>query len=329
MDRNYHVFQDGRLAREEGSLTVRTDDDIHRLPVENVGALYFHGQIDVNTRALDFLSQHGITAHLFNWNEHYAGSYVPRRALTSGNSLVQQAAYHLDERKRTMIARSIVAASAAEMRRNLTYYDNRGTSLREIIDRIDELTVGVGDTESVEALLGIEGNVRRAYYRSFSRILPEGFVLDRRVYNPPDNEVNSLISFGNSLLYSSILSELHNTHLDPTVSYLHEPGERRFSLCLDISELFKPLLVDRLLFRLVNRSQITKEDFDSGLNGCLLTGDGRRLFVREYEETLERTVKHPTLDRHVSYQYLLRLEGYKLHKHILGDKSYEPFSRWW
>jgi CRISPR-associated protein Cas1 len=185
MDRNYHVFQDGRLAREEGSLTVRTDDDIHRLPVENVGALYFHGQIDVNTRALDFLSQHGITAHLFNWNEYYAGSYVPRRALTSGNSLVQQAAYHLDERKQTMIARSIVAASAAEMRRNLTYYDNRGTSLREIIDRIDELTVGVGDTESVEALLGIEGNVRRAYYRSFSRILPEGFVLDRRVYNPP------------------------------------------------------------------------------------------------------------------------------------------------
>lgn len=329
MERNYHVFQNGRLEREQNSLLVRTDDDRHPLPVENVGALYFHGQIDVNTRVLDFLGTHGITAHLFNWKEYYAGSYVPRRTLVSGNSMVEQAAHYLNAEKRSVIARSIVTASAAEMRRNLAYYDNRGTELGDIIERIDELSASIEETENVEALLGIEGNLREAYYQSFSRILPEGFILDKRVYNPPDNEVNSLISFGNSLLYGSMLSELHRTHLDPTVSYLHEPGERRFSLCLDLSEVFKPLIVDRLLFRLVNRSQITKDDFESELNGCLLTDDARRLFVKEYETMLERTVEHPTLNRHVSYQYLLRLEGYKLHKHVLGDKPYEPFTRWW
>ena len=113
------------------------------------------------------------------------------------------------------------------------------------------------------------------------------------------------------------------------MSYLHEPSERRYSLCLDLSEVFKPVLVDRLIFRLVNRSQITVDDFEEELDGCLLTNNGRRTFVREFESLLDETVEHPTLSRKTSYQYLLRLEGYKLHKHLLGDQKYDAFQRWW
>lgn len=80
---------------------------------------------------------------------------------------------------------------------------------------------------------------------------------------------------------------------------------------------------------MVNRGQISREDFETELGSCLLNERGRETYTKEFEETLERTVEHPELNRKVSYQYLLRLEAYKLKKHLLTGESYEPFERWW
>jgi CRISPR-associated protein Cas1 len=163
----------------------------------------------------------------------------------------------------------------------------------------------------------------------FDRILDDEFSMGTREYDPPPNEVNSLLSFGNSLVYANCVSAIRATALDPAVSFLHEPGERRYSLSLDLADLFKPLLSDRVTFRLVNRKQITRADFETEMGACLLTERGRKTYSKAFEETLERTVEHSELDRKVSYQYLLRLEAYKLKKHLLAGEPYEAFRRWW
>lgn len=332
MDENYHLFSNGTLKRDQNTLRVDIEDSTggpHYIPVESVGSIFCHGQINVNTRVLDFLSQHGIVLHVFNWNEYYSGSYIPRRTLVSGNSTVEQALHYSNSKKRMVLARSIVGGSADEMVANIQYYRRKNDDLSQLISPIKKIRKNIENADDVSELLGVEGSIRSHYYRLFQQVTPAEFEFTSRQYRPPPNELNSLISFGNSLLYGTILGELYKTHLDPTISYLHEPSERRFSLALDISEVFKPAIVDRLILRLVNRKQISKADFEKSLNGCLLTDTGRKLFVREFEKVLERTVEHPRLKRHVSYQYLIRLEAYKLHKHILGDKEYEPFSRWW
>jgi len=177
--------------------------------------------------------------------------------------------------------------------------------------------------------MGVEARARKAYYSTFVRILPEGFIFGGRQYNPPDNEVNSLISFGNSLVYATVVSAIRATALDPTVSYLHEPGERRYSLALDIADLFKPLLADRIIFRLVNRGQLTTDEFEDDMNSCLLSESGRKTYSKAYEQTLDETIDHPNLGKKVSYQYLLRVEAYKLKKHLLTGEGYVPFRRWW
>lgn len=147
--------------------------------------------------------------------------------------------------------------------------------------------------------------------------------------HPPDNMINSLISYINSLIYSKTLSEIYHTQLNPTISYLHEPGVRRYSLCLDISEIFKPLIGDRLIFSLLNRKQITEESFTKELNFLHLKKEASKLIVRELESILKKTIKHKELGRKVSYQYLIRLEVYKLIKHLIGEKEYEGFKMWW
>lgn len=86
--------------------------------------------------------------------------------------------------------------------------------------------------DSIAALMGSEGRMREAYYRAFGDILDLEMPSFKRVKRPPDNLINALISFGNSLLYAAVLSQIYRTPLNPTISYLHEPGTRRFSLVL-------------------------------------------------------------------------------------------------
>ncbi len=123
--------------------------------------------------------------------------------------------------------------------------------------------------------MGIEGRIREHYYSSFSSFLRDEFSFDKRTKMPPQNMLNSMISFGNSLLYSTILTEVYYTQLNPLISYLHESGERRYSLSLDISEIFKPLIVDRVIFNLINNRIIKKENFYE-LNSCYLNENGKR-----------------------------------------------------
>ncbi len=104
---------------------------------------------------------------------------------------------------------------------------------------------------------------------------------------------------------------------------------RRFSLALDIVEIFKPLLVDRLIFSMINHKQIRAEHFEIELNYAYLNEKGRKVFISEFDEKLKTTIKHLRLSRSVSYKTLIRLECYKLMKHILGEERYEGFKIWW
>ncbi len=330
MDSNYHIFSDGRIERKDDTIRLVTEDDEKKyVPIENAEAFYLHGQIDFNTRLMSFLNKQGVAIHVFGWEDYYAGSIMPKRGQTSGRTVVEQVRAYDDTAHRREIASKFVAGSIHNMRTNVVYYDGRSCDLEAELADLEAAAARVDPELPVDELMGIEATARKAYYRSFNEILPAEFKLARREYNPPPNEINSLISFGNSLVYANCVSAIRATALDPTISYLHEPGERRYSLSLDLADLFKPILADRVLFRLINRGQITHDDFETELGSCLLNEGGRKSYSMAFEETLERTVDHPQLNRKVSYQYLLRLEAYKLKKHLLTGEGYEPFKRWW
>jgi len=330
MNDNYHVFTDGRLERHNDTIRLVTEDGEKKyLPIENAEALFLHGQIDYNTRLVSFLNDVGVAIHVFGWNDYYAGSIMPERGQTSGQTLVEQVRAYDDSTRRRAIARRFIEGSIHNMRANVKYYDDRGYDFDAIIDRLEAQAESLSDEMDTNELMGVEATARKAYYSIFDDVLPDGFNFGGRQYNPPDNEVNSLISFGNSLVYANVVSAIRATALDPAVSFLHEPGERRYSLALDIADLFKPLLADRIIFRVVNRNQLQLDDFESDLNGCLLNENGRKTFSKAFEESLEQTVDHPRLNRKVSYQYLLRVEVYKLKKHLLTGEEYVPFKRWW
>ena len=197
------------------------------------------------------------------------------------------------------------------------------------ITTIKELKKPLVQAFCIDHIMGIEGQVRQVYYQCFTKIITQEVQFDKRVRRPPDNMINTLISFGNSLLYTTTLGEIYKTQLNPTISFLHEPGYRRYSLALDISEVFKPILVDRIIFRVLNKNMISEDDFEQDLNYCYMKEKARKIFIKEYDEQLSKTIKHRTLNRHISYRHLIQLECYKIIKFIIEKKKYNAFKIWW
>jgi CRISPR-associated protein Cas1 len=321
MRKNYYIISDGKLLRDENTIYFESQEGRKPIPINAVYAIYALGSLTITSKAISYLAKEGICIHFFNRYGFYEGSFYPRESLVSGEVIVRQAEHYLDREKRLYLAKSFVKGAILNMAKVLS---KSGEDDAEVISALQ----GLENAGSIPEVMGIEASARNSYYSKFDAILKE-MKFERRSRQPPENEVNAMMSFGNSLLYSAILSEIYHTQLSPAISYLHEPSERRFSLALDIAEIFKPLLVDRLVFSLVNNKIIQKDDFEREFNGILLNETGKRKFVKAFSERLEKTVKHKELGRNVSYQRLIRLECYKLVKHLLGIGKYSPFVIWW
>ena len=329
-NKSFYVFSSGELKRKNDSLTFYSDNEIKKdIPVERVSDLYVFGSVKYNSELFNFLSQKGIIVHMFNYYKYYVGSFYPKEVRVSGSLLVKQVEYYLNLDKRLYIAKEFIKAASDNILRNLKYYNSRGKDLSVYIFAIEEFSQNIDNAKEVVEVMGIEGNIRKTYYDAWPIIINREIDFEKRVKRPPDNMINTLISFMNTVCYTKVLSEIYKTQLNPTISYLHEPSEKRFSLSLDVSEIFKPLLVDRTLFSLLNRNIITEKDFESENNYLRIKDKSVKKIIEELENTFVRKIKHRTLNREVSYQYLIRLELYKLIKHLYNDKEYKGFRIWW
>lgn len=330
MGQSFYVYNSGDLKRKDNTLQFTSyDGEKKDIPIERVDEIYVMSEMTFNTAFINYISQYGIPMHFFNYYNFYTGSYYPKEKLLAGQLLVKQVEHYTDYEKRMILARKFIEAAADNIYRNLRYYNGRGKDVSVNMSEIDSLRKKLPETRTIEELMGIEGNIRKKYYSAWNIIIDQNINFEKRVMHPPDNMINSLISFVNSLIYSKVLCEIYHTQLNPTISYLHEPGVRRFSLCLDIAEVFKPLIGDRLIFTLLNRNQITEDSFTKELNFLHLKKESSRLIVQELESRLKKTIMYKEIGRPVSYQYLIRLEAYKLIKHLIGEKEYEGFRIWW
>ncbi len=361
MKKPYYLFSSGRLRRKHNTLALERstgdrlpDDDPQDeglpsaapdgervpFPVEAVESLYLFGEIDINSKLVTFLGRNQIPAFFFDYYGYFTAALYPKDTLLSGRLKVEQVKHYLSSKRRLFLARAFVEASIFNIERVIKYYASRlegiaAETLCLALEEISKEKEALLLTTDIPTLMSVEGRVRDRYYRLWPVFLGEEltqkFTFEKRERQPPSNEINALISFGNTLCYTTVLRQIYRTALDPTIAYLHEPGERRFSLALDIAEVFKPLLVDRAIMRLLKTGEISLKHFESRMGGCYLTEAGRKVFVAHWDERLRQTVQHRGLNRKVSYERLVRLECYKLVRHLFDPKAdpFKGFHMWW
>lgn len=330
MSESYYIFSNGEIKRKDNTLQmIKEDGSKTDIPIERINDMYIFSEMGFNTKLFGILSQYGICVHMFNYYDFYIGSFVPKSSHVSGDLLVNQVLHYTNYEKRMFIAKEFINAGSYNIYRNLRYYNERGKDVSEQISQLEGLRASISDCKTISELMGIEGNIRKTYYSAWNTIINADVNFVKRVKRPPDNMINSLISFLNSVLYTKALSEIFKTQLNPCISYLHEPSDKRYSLTLDITEVFKPLIVDRLIFSLINKNIISEDDFEEEVEYLKIKDSAVKRIMQQFDDKMKTTIKHKQLNRDVSYQYLLRLEAYKLIKHIYGEKEYEGFKIWW
>ena len=332
MKKSIYIFNNGELKRKDNTFYFyREDGEKNYLPIENIHDIFVMGEVKVTKKFLELMTKKKIILHFFNYHGYYTGSYYPREHYNSGYMILKQSTYYNDDEKRMDLAQKFVTGSFENILKVLKYYNNRiQSNIDKVITKINNLKNKIESTSSTSELMAVEGNARAYYYQTFDDIIKnDRFTFERRSKRPPQNQLNALISFGNSMLYVTILGEVYKTHLDPRIGFLHSTNSRSFTLNLDLSEIFKPIIVDRIIFKLLNKNIIGIDDFVDKTGGILLSEKGRKAFVKEFDNRLNTTIKHRKLDRHVSYRRLFRLELYKIQKHLMGEEEYIPYvSRW-
>ena len=321
-----YIFSNGELFQKDLSICFKNDNGNFYIPIKDTKELYCFNETSLSTKFLGLLAKAGVVIHFFGYYENYIGTFYPKDYLLSGKLLVKQASTY--EKNRLIIAKEIVKGIGANIRSLLYHYYRHGKGeLKPYLDWLRcDLDLVVDSCKDINQLLSVEGGIWAKFYGCFEWILPNNFVMNKRVKRPPDNPINALISFGNTLLYTKTITQLYNTHLNQTISFLHEPSERRFSLSLDLSEVFKPVIVFKTIFDCVNNRKLTVgKHFDKKINYALLNEAGKKVFIDELEDRINQTFEHPKQKRRVSYKQAIRLDAYKLIKYIMEGRPFKPF----
>lgn len=330
MNKIIWIFKSGELSRSGNTLLLENGEGKKFLPVEGIDEIFLFGEISLNTKLLNFISEKHIIIHTFNYYGYYAGSYYPREFMSSGEMIVRQVEKYTNNIERVKLARKIETGGANNMLSVLNYYRSRGKNVDKQIEFIQNLKEKFEEQDSPSKLMGIEGKIRDVYYSAFDEITSnDTFKFEARTRRPPLNAMNAMISFGNSIMYTICLSEIYKTHLDPRIGFLHESNFRRFSLNLDIAEIFKPIIIDRLLLSMINEKMVTDKDFDNTGGFVYMKEKCKREIISGIDNKLSTTIKIKGLSHEVSYRRLIRMECYKIEKYLIGEEDYKPFHSSW
>lgn len=256
----------------------------------------------------------------------------------NGNVLLRREQYRAadDPGRSCLIARTMIfgklSNSAASIQRTLRDHAPRvaDCGLEEAAGQIRDLLPMVLDAVDLDALRGLEGVGASAYFGVFDHLVlnrKEDFFFHGRNRRPPLDRVNALLSFAYSLLAHDCASALESVGLDAYVGFLHRDRPGRQSLALDLMEEFRPCMADRFVLTIINNRMIRPEDFQTQDSGAvLLTEEGRKKFLKAWQERKRDTLTHPYLNEKLSWGMIPYIQALLLARYLRGDlDGYPPF----
>ena len=325
----FFIYKSGQIARRDNSLALITQSETIPIPIEQVDTIVFYSEVSFNKRLLEILNKYKIEALFYNHYGGYIGKFVPKE-YKDGKILVMQALAYNDELKRLYIARQITYYSMKNMLTLAKYYRKKGKGLDSQIDKMEAYLEETKKVASVDKLLLVEARFKNVYYSIFDVVLAdEKYKFDKRTVRPPLNEVNAIMSYGYSLLYGIILSIIDRSDLSPHISFIHSLSKSNDSLQLDLADIYKPVIIDRIMLRIIRKRQIDDDCFEYGEESrCYLNEKGTKLFIKEFNQLLKKTVEYH--GKSYTYKTMLYREVNELSEYIKGDlKDLKFFEMQW
>lgn len=328
IDQNYHIVNNGILSKQDFTLLFENENGKRYLPVESVENISIYSDVIFSGGFFEFANQHNLRVSIYDRYGTCIGSFLPVKLRSNTNVLMKQAAVYTDQGAHLRLAKKMNSACMHNIRMNILYYMNRKKSvmLTEMNSYLIETNNENSKIESVDELLLSEARARQKYYMCFNEIInDDDFCFTKRTRRPPKDAINALISFGNTFLYNRIATEIYKTPLDIRFGLIHATNRRTETLNLDIADLFKPIVIDKVIFTLINKRML---DIDTDFaavkeDGVYLTINGKKKFIRELQKKLNQKVTIKNKSK--TYIRMIRDEIWKLVDFYNLGKEYKPY----
>jgi CRISPR-associated protein Cas1 len=327
-----YLLEQGSTLHKDGEIFTITKEGkvLEKIPAVKVEQVVIFGNVNLTTPAIHYLLKQGIDCVFCSSYGKFHGRLMSTES-KFGLLRQRQMEAILNPEKKLTIAKAIVQGKLHNQCTLLRRY-RRELNLPQLEKTVTDLEKALDKLESCAAhdvLQGIEGSASTSYYRAFKEILKQDLGFTSRVRRPPTDPVNSLLSFGYTLLVYAIQAAVSTVGLDPFLGFLHSAEPSRPSLVLDLMEEFRPIIVDSLVLWLINSRVMTEENFqrpEEEGKMVILTEDGIKKFIHHHEQKLQSQIYHPRAHGQVSYRRCFELQARGLAQVVLGNETaYKPF----
>ncbi|MCZ7586937.1 MAG: type I-C CRISPR-associated endonuclease Cas1c [Deltaproteobacteria bacterium] len=329
----YVTTQGAYVHKDHENVVVEVDrQPLLRVPVRMLGGVVCFGRVTVSPFLIGFCAERGIAVSFMT----ESGAFLGRvEGPVSGNVLLRREQFRKADRDdaSAAIAKAIVLGKV----RNLRAVLQRGSRershdaaarLNDAADALRRLLPSLEEAGTVEEIRGYEGQAAAVYFGVFDDLIATddpAFRFEKRSRRPPLNRLNAMLSFGYALLLRDCAAALQAVGLDPAVGFLHADRPGRLSLALDLMEEFRAVLVDRMVFAMVNRRQIAKEDFEVTDAGTVSFRDGaRKAYLVEYQNRKAEKIVHPIVNETAAWALVPHIQARLLARTIRGDLDEYP-----
>lgn len=325
----YITQEDAFIGKTDERLTVKADKkkllDIPLLKLEGIVVV---GRATISPMVINELLQRQIPLTFLTQTGRYLGCLEPE---FTKNIFVRKAQWAAagNTAQALHLVQGFVRGKLKNYRHILQrkVRDSEELNLDEELVRLQQTIHSIPET-TIESLRGLEGVGSAIYFGNFHQLIanPE-FTFQRRIRRPPTDTVNALLSLGYSLLRHDIQSAVNIVGFDPYLGYLHVEHYGRPALALDLMEEFRPLVVDAMVLKMINKQYLTPDDFETEpiSKAVSLTKDGLKTFLRFYEQKKQTSFKHPVLKRKCTYQEAFEIQARLVAKYLMGEtETYPP-----
>ncbi|ELR97562.1 type I-MYXAN CRISPR-associated endonuclease Cas4/Cas1 [Gloeocapsa sp. PCC 73106] len=323
-----HILEPGtRVGRTGERLKIsRRNQPDEKVSIQQVSQVVLHSFSQISTQAVHFLSGKDVGIHFLSGGGRYIGSLDTRSGSIQRRIRQYEALTKPDFCLE--LARKLVNCRGDGQRKFLMRGRRNQVKLSPALDKaiaqMKAVLKQLPKINSIESLLGIEGNLAALYFGALPHLLslnlPPAFAFEGRNRRPPKDRFNAMLSFGYSLLIKDVMNAILSVGLEPALGFYHQPRTQAPPLALDLMEIFRVLLVDMIVITSLNRQQWDESaDFDIRGPQVWLSDNGRRKFINLYEQRKAESWKHPVTGYSLTYRRLLELEVRLLEKEWCGE----------
>ncbi len=332
----YVTTPESFLRLDNDTIRVEVERETRlRVPLHHVGAVVCLGNVGVSTPLVHRLADEGVSLVLLDANGRFKARM---EGAVSGNVLLRRAQHERSTNPAFALetARACVAGKIKNARQVLlrgareAKTDEEGGQIGRGADDLAASLRALPDAADLDGVRGIEGEAARQYFACLNLLVRTEarghFRMDRRTRRPPRDRMNALLSFLYAMWMNDCRSAIEAAGLDPQIGFLHALRPGRAALALDLMEEFRPF-ADRLALTLVNRGQLSREDFVEREGGAVsLEGEARKAVVVAYQERKQEELNHPLLAQVVPLGLLPLVQARLLARTIRGEtEGYLPF----